>query len=91
MWTAAQKQLADGRPGAIGEHDGAAGFDHGRVLRREDMVPRLRRSAAMPITEISKAAARPTTTIFRWVVRSAVYMDQFMATSEVLGNSSTWP
>src|ERR1039457_3259925 len=47
-------------------------------------VPRLNCCAAMPITEISSAAARPTTTIFRWVVRSAVYIDQFMATSKVI-------
>ena len=38
----------------------------------------------MPITAISSAAASPTTTIFRWVVRSAVYIDQFMAASKVM-------
>src|SRR5665213_1279207 len=47
-------------------------------------VPRLRCSVEMAITEISKAAARPITTILRWVVRSAVYIDQFMAASKVI-------
>ena len=49
-------------------------------------VPRLSSRAEMPITEISRAAASPTTTILRWVVRSAVYIDQFMAASK--GNAS---
>src|SRR6266568_2994068 len=45
-------------------------------------VPRLRPRAEMPTTAISSAAASPTTTILRWVVRSAVYIDQFMASSK---------
>src|SRR5271169_1848559 len=44
-------------------------------------VPRLSCCAAMPITAISSAAARPTNTILRWVERSTVYIDQFMAIS----------
>src|SRR5450631_1585627 len=47
-------------------------------------VPRLNCCADMPITAISSAAASPTTTILRWVVRSAVYIDQFMAASKVI-------
>ena len=35
-------------------------------------VPRLNCCAAMPITAISSATESPTTTIFRWVARSAV-------------------
>src|SRR5690242_12473191 len=41
-------------------------------------VPRLSSRAEMPMTAIINAAARPTTTILRWVVRFAVYSDQFM-------------
>src|SRR5216684_419496 len=33
---------------------------------------------------VISAAASPTTTILRWVVRSAVYIDQFMTSSGVL-------
>src|SRR5262245_47673952 len=42
-------------------------------------VPRLSSRAEIPITAIIIAAASPTTTILRWVVRFAVYSDQFMS------------
>jgi hypothetical protein len=42
-------------------------------------VPRLSWRAEIPMTAIMIAAASPTTTILRWVVRFAVYSDQFMS------------
>src|SRR5262245_43034283 len=42
-------------------------------------VPRLSSRAEIPMTAIMIAAASPTTTILRWVVRFAVYSDQFMS------------
>src|SRR5665213_3329670 len=50
-------------------------------------TPRLSSRAEIAMTEISSAAQRPTTTIFKWVERSAVYIDQFMASSKVTGIS----
>src|SRR5260221_7071384 len=47
-------------------------------------VPRLSSRAEIPMMAIISAAASPTTTILRWVVRSAVYIDQFMTSSGVL-------
>src|ERR1035441_8110592 len=54
-------------------------------------VPRLTSRAEMPMTAISSAANSPTTTILRWVVRSAVYIDQFMASPQVIGCMSARP
>src|SRR4029077_12019203 len=45
-------------------------------------VPRLSSRAEMPMTAIMIAAESPTTTILRWVVRSAVYSDEFMPAPE---------
>src|SRR6476619_8313550 len=62
-------------------------------------VPRLSSRAEMPITAIRIAATSPTTTIFRWVVRSAVYKDEFMGAQDhldrqaniVFGNNTRIP
>jgi hypothetical protein len=44
-------------------------------------MQRLSRCTAMPITAIRSAATKPTDTILRWVMRSAVFIDQFMTIS----------
>ena len=43
------------------------------------------------MTAIISAAASPTTTILRWVVRSAVYIDQFMTSSGAVAPLSPRP
>ena len=70
-------ELADDRAAVDGQDHGRAGIDHGGAI----LVPRLSALAAIPMKDISSAAKSPTTTILRWVVRSAVYIDQFMASS----------
>src|SRR6478752_7606197 len=54
-------------------------------------VPRLSSRAEMPMTAIKSAVASPTTTILTWVVRSAVYIDQFMTSSGALHLFSPGP